>query len=621
MNPEHPDDGMEVGRYLSPRLDRWDETPEHTAWLDGAWEPATGGDDEPLPHLSHGHVLGGRYRLEAEHGRVMGSVPWVAFDLKLHRKVLVHVLSPRTRHASEALEAARRAAAATDSRFLRVLDAVIAGPGEPASWIVCEFAPGQSLEQLLSTGPLSALEAAWIVHEIADAMAPLHSRGIFHERLNPESVLVTETGNLKITGLLIDTVLNPHTGDESRTWSDRETKDVTDMGRLLYACLVSRWPVGTGRRPRRVEDPGSAWGLPPAPTDLHGWMTPRQVRAGVSPALDVLCDQILAEVPRHDEVPIRTANEVARSLERTLGSADASADLERRLRYPLGAGTHVEDEEPDLSWLTVPDPLSENPPYEPVGGYGPDEDGYWSPDAAAGEWGRNSAAPRPTTSTAYSPSTPDDYDEEDDQPRITRPRPRNRRWPMLLTAVVAVILVVSLVIMGVRHSGEQGPTASSTPSAIKAAGVRDFDPDADGGDGEENSETARLAIDGRTSTAWHTSVYRNSAALGNLKPGVGLVVDLGRTVEVSSARLTLVGTGTDVSLWRPTDDVTGPNPPMSSIKKWTQVAQTSSAPATVVLEPSRTTRTRFLLVYLTQLPPKTTTRFQGGVAEIEVTGN
>ena len=236
-------------------------------------------DADDLPDLLPGSFLGERYRLDQELSHPESSLTWRAFDTKLHRPVLIHALAPHGRRTPAVLDAARQAAVATDSRFLRVLDAIVAGPGEPASWVVSEYAPGKSVEELLETGPLSALEAAWIAHEIADAMAPLHAQGVFHERINPGTVLVTSTGNLKISGLLVEAALHPRPGDNSRPWPDREVADVTDIGRVLYACLVSRWPVGHGHRPSVEPASTMSWGLPPAPTDSHGWLTPREVRA------------------------------------------------------------------------------------------------------------------------------------------------------------------------------------------------------------------------------------------------------------------------------------------------------------------------------------------------------
>ena len=52
-----------------------------------------------------------------------------------------------------------------------------------------------------------------------------------------------------------------------------------------------------------------------------------------------------------------------------------------------------------------------------------------------------------------------------------------------------------------------------------------FDPE---GDGEpENDSDVPLAFDGDPSTAWSTLEYRGSPDFGNLKDGVGLLLDLG----------------------------------------------------------------------------------------------
>ena len=577
---------------------------------------------DDLPNLSPGSLLGGRYRLDRELSHSESSLTWRAFDTKLHRPVLIHALAPHGRHTPTVLDAARRSAVATDSRFLRVLDAVAAGPGDPASWVVSEYAPGRSVEELLKTGPLSALESAWIAHEIADAMAPLHAQGVFHERISPGTILVTSTGNLKISGLLIEAALHPRPGDNSRPWPDREATDVTDIGRVLYACLVSRWPNGQRHRPSVKPAPTTSWGLPPAPTDARGWLTPREVRAGVSPALDILCDQILSQVPHYDEVPLRTANEIAQSLKRTLGSADATADLERRIRLPVGPESRT-GEEPwrsDESSTSVA--LRDLDEPKRIEEYGPDEEGYWSPEAAAGEWGRLGPAPWSSSNDPHTTQlSPQDWPDDDmgDEP-VLATRLHSRRWPPILVAVVIVATVVCLIAVRVRHSGS-GAQTTNDPTPVKLTHVRDFDPSEDGGDAKENHDQVKLAVDGNPLTAWHTVVYRNSAKLGNLKPGVGLVVDLGRMTEVISVKVRLVGSGTGISLWEPTNDVSSGQPPMMTIKDWTRVAAVSGAGTTVTLKPSAKAKTRHLLVYLTKLPLKSATRFQGGIADISVTGS
>ncbi|AXE37352.1 Serine/threonine-protein kinase PrkC [Acidipropionibacterium virtanenii] len=662
IESEYPDDEAE-----ETRSNLWSERPS----------PA---DEDVLPPIPAGTELGGRFRLEQKLGQPLGTLTWRAFDLVLHRPVLVHIMAADGRHTLEVLSAARRAAIATDSRFLRVLDAVEAGPEDPGSFVVCEYAPGRSIEELLASGPLSALEAAWIVRELADALAPLHAQGIFHERLNPDNIIVTSTGNVKIVGLLIEGALHPWTSDRALTWSEREARDVTDMGRLLYACLVSRWPAGTLHRPAPTAT-RTRWGLDPAPLDRHGWLTPRQVRSGVSPALDTLCDQILSEVPRHDEVPVRTANEVAQALSRVLGSADAAADLERRLRYPVGTGGEgsgpdpaarqfrSDDETPtvlgaddptrqlsaddydtvqfDTTDATLDDSALDDGTGTPGRPLGVDEEGYWSPEAAAGEWahvaapdpqrsrrrrnpsridlsswaarrgatGRASAAPGPEPAARGSQAV------SSVPHNLSQPRPAPRRWLFGLAALVVLTLLVSLIVVGVRRNSDQGSSGSREPATTRTvaiSSVDDFDPEGDGGNDEENPNQVALAWDGKEGTAWKTLVYLGSPQLGQLKPGVGLVVDLGERHRFTSVQVTVDGGATDVGLWVPAS-ASARQAPMNAIKSWSRIAGRTGATATVTLKPSSATTSRYLLVYLTKLPKVSQGRYQGGIAEIRVT--
>ena len=114
----------------------------------------------------------------------------------------------------------------------------------------------------------------------------MHSLRLYHERINPDTVVITPDGNVKIVGLLIEAALRPPQSASRHDADTPEQVDVLDLGRLLYACLVCRWPGGP------------AYGLPDAPVVGHRWATPDR-SAGVSPALDNLCDQILGDPPRH----------------------------------------------------------------------------------------------------------------------------------------------------------------------------------------------------------------------------------------------------------------------------------------------------------------------------------
>ncbi|GAB2593563.1 murein biosynthesis integral membrane protein MurJ [Microlunatus antarcticus] len=632
--PDRGDESAAAGRSEDERMTQTALAP--------ALHPDAAPDAEPdafLPvptaaALPTGTMLASRYRLEELIADSRPSVTWRAFDEVLSRSVLVHVLAPGDPDERELLAAARRASVATDSRFLRVLDAVQGEESEVGSYIVCEYATGQSLEVLLAQAPLSGLEAAWVVREVADALSGVHGLDLFHRRINPENVIITPSGNVKIVGLLIDAVLRPNRGTNVPGADTGELVDVADLGRLLYAALVSRWPGGP------------AYSLPAAPRLGRRWMTPRQVRAGVSPVLDNVCDQVLGDPPRHHAAPITTAHGLVQALTKVLGTADASADLERRLHQPIpvvhhGPGRATAAPDPDTGSPPV-SALLDQPteemtairPLRPAGRDGaPAEHAPLRPAAdapvsrprtaalAGSSPAQVSAAVPPGSTTTRTTTT---------RPRATRPH-QPRRWVAGLVALLLLLVVAGVVSAQVLSRGlgaDPAPSTSSAPppsasasatpsgAVLEVASARDFDPQGD--TREENRGQVPLAIDGKTDTRWTTVTYKGNPRLGGIKRGVGLVLDLGSAQQVGAVKLRLSGDDTDVQLRVPADDpATTTAAPMGSDKSWRSVASRSGAGSSVTLTPEQPVTTRYVLVYLTSLP-KEGSGYKGGIYEAQV---
>jgi putative peptidoglycan lipid II flippase len=561
--------------------------------------------------LPAGTVLASRYRLEELLAETGPTVTWRAFDQVLSRSVLVHVLSPDDPNQADLLAAARQASVATDSRFLRVLDAVHSSDPDLGSYIVCEYATGQSLEVILNHGPLSGLEAAWVVREVADALAGVHSLGLYHQRINPDTVIITPNGNVKIVGLLIESALRPVEGSVVHGADNPELVDVTDLGRLLYACLVSRWPGGP------------AFGLADAPVLGRRWGTPRQVRAGVSPALDQVCDQILGDPPRNRSATITTAHEVVLALTKVLGPADASGDLERRLRQPIplvgASGEHV-------------DPTTGSPPVSALLNQPESDTRATTADRPPDSEPATVAGVRPTvaTTTLTSGSSQAARTPRPAVPQGRPPQPPRRRWIGVLVLLALLLVtagIVSALILdqrlsaGARPETSSAPAGSTTPTPaprepIAVRGALEFDPQGD--PPTENPNEVAFAYDGDPKTRWRTVQYLRNPKLGGLKRGVGLVFDLGSAQPVHEVRLALSGTGTDVELRVPVTDPAGTaKPPMTSDGEWRNVAKQSQAGATATLASSEPVTTRYVLVYLTSLP-KEGGGYRGGIYEVEV---
>lgn len=527
--------------------------------------------DTVSPIVESGQLLSHRYSLRDRLLRRGDTETWLAFDQVLSRLVLVHLLPTTNVRLTEVLDAARKGAIATESRFLRVLDAVECDDPELpiGGYVVCEYTPGQNLEELLQNGPLTPTEAAWIVREVADAMTSMHAQGLFHERLSPDTVLITASGNVKIVGFGVEAVLEPTNGEKG-SWTQRELTDVRALGKLLYAALVYRWPGG------------DAWGMRAAPRDADGqYLTPRQVRQGVSPVLDSICDRILSELPRDGEPPLESASDIVFALNRVLGMTDASTDLENRLRYPTVRGgrpaeaqaedataelpkvAKAETDEPDLP----PVPLTIQPPPIAV------------------------------------PATP-----------LAKPR---RRWLTILVSVVGATLLISLAVIAVQNATRgaaqpsQGITPDSPPVGRAILAGKDFDPF--GGDGE-NPKLVPLAFDGKIETAWTTERYRKSADFGGLKPGVGIIVDLGEEKLVRVVRVNLGGQPTSLEV-----RVIGGDTPGEALDDWQVVGSASDLGETADISIQPTT-TRYVLVWLTKVPATSGDRFQGRINEVQVLG-
>jgi serine/threonine protein kinase len=114
----------------------------------------------------------------------------------------------------------------------------------------------------------------------------------------------------------------------------------------------------------------------------------------------------------------------------------------------------------------------------------------------------------------------------------SRPRAsarRSRRAPLLVLAVgLAAIAVAVAAYLGLRDRGGGGGGSGGAPIRLVASNA--YDP---GGDGQEHDELVPNATDGNPSTSWQTERYR-STAFGNLKNGVGVVVDAGRPVMLQA---------------------------------------------------------------------------------------
>src|SRR5690242_1513912 len=115
---------------------------------------------------------------------------YLAWDVRLERRVALKLLSPGLAANDSArhrflLEA--RAAAALEHPNICTIYAVDETP-DAQVYIAMSYYEGQTLQQRLMDGPLSAGEAIIYAADIARALAKAHEKGIVHRDIKPANV-------------------------------------------------------------------------------------------------------------------------------------------------------------------------------------------------------------------------------------------------------------------------------------------------------------------------------------------------------------------------------------------------------------------------------------------------
>ena len=108
--------------------------------------------------------------------------------------------------------------------------------------------------------------------------------------------------------------------------------------------------------------------------------------------------------------------------------------------------------------------------------------------------------------------------------------------------------------------------------------------------------------------------YRGNPALGGLKPGVGLMLDLGSDQKPSTVTVRFKGAPTSFEVYAASAGVTEPP---DSVDQLDKVGAQNSAPERATLKLDPTPSTRYLLVWLTKLP-KADGGYRGEITDITV---
>src|SRR5215475_2280950 len=199
-----------------------------------------------------------------------------------------------------------------------------------------------------------------------------------------------------------------------------------------------------------------------------------------------------------------------------------------------------------------------------------------------------------------------------------------------LLVISVAVLVVSLKLTGGNSPGPDGsPSTRTSATATQSAGahstlislnptqVRIVDPP--NGDRQELGD-AGLTVDGDAGTGWETNWY-GSPAFGLIKPGMGVLIDLGQPTDVTNVEVDLDNPGATVSVRIGNVDPGNTSQgDLQIYKTYRQVSSVVGAGSSVALPVGE--KTRYVLVWISKLPPagaKHPGKFQVAIDEIKVT--
>ncbi|MCA1847446.1 MAG: Stk1 family PASTA domain-containing Ser/Thr kinase [Actinobacteria bacterium] len=147
-------------------------------------------------------LVDNRYRLVKPLGSGGMADVFLAHDNILDRDVALKVMSTRYASDEEFVERFKReaqsAAALSHPNIVSIFDR---GSSEDGTYyIAMEYLPGGTLkDRIMRKGALPARTAAAVALQIAEALRCAHERGVIHRDIKPHNILITESGDVKVT--------------------------------------------------------------------------------------------------------------------------------------------------------------------------------------------------------------------------------------------------------------------------------------------------------------------------------------------------------------------------------------------------------------------------------------
>jgi len=289
----------------------------------------------------------GKYTISEVLGRGSMGTVYKGFDPHIHRPVAIKTIHRELLGDSSATDSMA-------ARFRNEAKAVgrIAHPGVVAiydfgqdgdiTFIAMEFVDGRTLDDILAVPQmLSETNVLAVMDQLLEALAVAHSQGVWHRDIKPANLIVTKTGQVKLTDFGIArledanlTQVASMIGTPAYMAPEQFTGNGIDHRVDLFACGVLLYRMLTGRRAFTGATEQVMYKIlndePPAPS---------VVTNGVRPVgFDAIVARAMAKNPA-DRYPDALAMRAAlQALSRTPAAQGAKATVILPLPQKQGAG-------------------------------------------------------------------------------------------------------------------------------------------------------------------------------------------------------------------------------------------------------------------------------------------
>lgn len=300
-------------------------------------------------------ALSPAYEIERElTGGGMSRV-FVATDRSLGRKVVIKVLPPELTAGVNRERFRREIQVAAQLQHPHIVTLLSAGEHEDLLYYTMPYIEGESLRHALEKGPLAVKEVVRILHDVVDALAYAHARGVIHRDIKPGNILrqgahalVTDFGVAKalnasrpISGI---TSAGMAIGTPAYMAPEQLAGDPSADNRIdIYAVGLLAYELLTGESPFTGPSPAATMAaqLTRVPEPLY------QICPDVPPPLSAIIMQCLAKEPEQRPPTAEALMTALDAITTSSGDVKTPATKElpavsmRRRRMTIGAGAGI----------------------------------------------------------------------------------------------------------------------------------------------------------------------------------------------------------------------------------------------------------------------------------------